>query len=614
MRPEVEGDAVGTYRTTLGDLMDSLPGCMVAANITASEIVVRKHQPVNSALVVTCDVVYCKGSSGGRRGAAERSFRQRVLSATLAPLLQAHTTVAIPRTKGGALVSKGAFIKASPKKKWFTDFAVKSPKKEEWYAKALCIFKVATADGQRKGFVYVRWYERVGICPLTTCVQLTLSHKDTRHTEVAVESILRVAPPEKVFTFTEFLLIPTRVLLAASQDEREQLSREWHMPVCFFYNATGCIRKLPLVVLRRDDKRPIHEGRKRQHAVQVRYAKNGRFSREFRTHVGPPGAPVLYAQLFTEFIDHFNGELYAKNEKAMVLVHKPTHILTGCVKQTSVVEGFLVEELTRVKVVQTFGVLPAAAFSALNGVVDTLKAVFRTRFMREAVASPEWIRAGMFPRPLLHDVLGKLFMVGKLTMPGTIQRSWWRAGCAPRGWLSRMDRLKGKAAAGMFDGLVLNLTSLQLVIEEFKSKCNMRVFMTAWDFVGCDEDLIGKWAPAGGEEAESEDEISAYFCIPEGPLMRDSRSCRHVSGMVHGGFVKHAEALGIQLRDVPKEAGFVNEEVVSRLRRTPTKRTRAGSTSDEGITTDASNWEGHVQKAGVLFPKEDDKESVVRLV
>ncbi|CAI5503890.1 unnamed protein product [Closterium sp. Naga37s-1] len=160
MRLEVEGDAVmSTYRTALGELMDSLPGCMVAANITASEIV-------------------------------------------------AHTAVAIPRTKGGALVSKGAFIKASPKKNWFTDFAVKSnKKKEEWYAKALCIFKAAMDDGERRGFVYVRWYEQVGVCPLTTCVQLTLSRLDTRHAVVALESIERIVHICRSFSNPRVLLL-----------------------------------------------------------------------------------------------------------------------------------------------------------------------------------------------------------------------------------------------------------------------------------------------------------------------------------------------------------------------------------------------------------------------
>ncbi|CAI6000230.1 unnamed protein product [Closterium sp. NIES-65] len=425
MRPAEEGDAVmGTYRTALGDLMDALPGSMVAANLVA------------------------------------------------------HTAVAIPRTKGRALVPKGAFIKASPKEKWFTDFAVKSSKKEECVAAYL-------------------FEEMASLVSLLEALN---------------------APPEKVFTFTEFPLIPTRVPLGTSVDECEQLSREWHMPVCFVYNATGCVRKPPIVVLRREDKRPVHEGRKKNHDVKVRYAKNGRFSSE--------------------------------------------------------VSGF-----------------KAGVFT-----------------------STEWTRAGIFPRPPLHEVLYKLFMACKLTMPGTIQRSWWRAGSVPKGWLSRMDSLKGKAAAGMFDGLVLHLTSLQLVIEEFKGKCSSTAFMTAWDFVGCDEGLIEKWAPARGLEDESEDEIPAYFCIPEGPLMRDSRSCRRVSRMVHDGFVKQAEALGIPPRDVPEEAGVVNEEVVSRLRRTPTKRNRTCRSSDEGITSDASDEAGQSRKAGVLFPVEDDKESVVRLV
>ncbi|CAI5980445.1 unnamed protein product [Closterium sp. NIES-64] len=520
MRPEVEGDAVmSTYRTALGELMDSLLGCMVAANITASEIVVR----------------------------------------------EAHTAVAIPRTKGGALVSKGAFIKASPNENWFTDFAVKSNKmKEEWYAKALCIFKAVTAEGERRGFVYMRWYEQGGGLPThhmraahivpvghQACCGCTGEHRaDSAHLPLFQQpTVLEAlkAPPEKVFAFTEFPLIPTRVPLGVSQDEHGQVSREWHMP------------------------------------------------------------------LFTQYIDDFNAELHAKNEKAVVVVHNPAHVLTGCVKRTRHVAGFVVDELTRVRVVQTFGVVPACAFTAINGVVDALKAVFRTWFMRNAVSSTEWIRYGVFPRPPLHDVLYKLFMAGKLTMPGTIQRSWWRAGCVPKGWLARMDCLKGKAA-GMFKCLVLDLTHLQLVIEEFKSKCSSRAFMTAWDFVGCDEDLLEKWMPVGAGDSGPGEEIPAYFCIPEGPLMRESRICRRVGRMVHGGFVMEAERLGIHPRNVPKEVGVVNEEVVSRLRRTPTKRTRGGSTSSEGVTSDGSEEEAHVQAARVLFPVEDDKDSVVRVV
>ncbi|CAI5935335.1 unnamed protein product [Closterium sp. NIES-65] len=47
MQPAEEGDAVmGTYRTALGDLMDALPGSMVAAKITTSEVVVRTHAQV----------------------------------------------------------------------------------------------------------------------------------------------------------------------------------------------------------------------------------------------------------------------------------------------------------------------------------------------------------------------------------------------------------------------------------------------------------------------------------------------------------------------------------------------------------------------------------------
>ncbi|CAI5475462.1 unnamed protein product [Closterium sp. Yama58-4] len=51
MRPAEEGDAVvGTYRTALGDLMDALPGSMVAAKITTAEVVVRTHLKVTRKL------------------------------------------------------------------------------------------------------------------------------------------------------------------------------------------------------------------------------------------------------------------------------------------------------------------------------------------------------------------------------------------------------------------------------------------------------------------------------------------------------------------------------------------------------------------------------------
>ncbi|CAI5522640.1 unnamed protein product [Closterium sp. Naga37s-1] len=62
--------------------------------------------------------------------------------------IKVHTAVAIPRTRGGELVAKGTFVKASPSEMWFSDVAVRAKKdKEEWYARCLCVFRATDASG-----------------------------------------------------------------------------------------------------------------------------------------------------------------------------------------------------------------------------------------------------------------------------------------------------------------------------------------------------------------------------------------------------------------------------------------------------------------------------------
>ncbi|CAI5995995.1 unnamed protein product, partial [Closterium sp. NIES-65] len=42
--------------------------------------------------------------------------------------VQVHTAVAIPRTRGGELVAKGTFVKASPRERWYSDVALLNDK------------------------------------------------------------------------------------------------------------------------------------------------------------------------------------------------------------------------------------------------------------------------------------------------------------------------------------------------------------------------------------------------------------------------------------------------------------------------------------------------------
>ncbi|CAI5954804.1 unnamed protein product [Closterium sp. NIES-64] len=100
-----------------------------------------------------------------------------------------HTAVAIPRTRGGELVPRGTFVKASPSERWFFDIAVLNPENEEWYARCLCIFRAKGADGAMGRHVYVKYYEAEGTCPMMTCLQLTPGRVRTRYAVVEVECI-----------------------------------------------------------------------------------------------------------------------------------------------------------------------------------------------------------------------------------------------------------------------------------------------------------------------------------------------------------------------------------------------------------------------------------------
>ncbi|CAI5948070.1 unnamed protein product [Closterium sp. NIES-64] len=115
--------------------------------------------------------------------------------------------VAIPRTRGGELVPKGTFVKASPSERWFSDIAVFRSDEEEWYARCLCIFRAEGADGEMGRHVYVQYYEEEGTCPMTTCLQLSPGRVRTRYAVVDVECIQRVVHVCKSYVNKRVMLL-----------------------------------------------------------------------------------------------------------------------------------------------------------------------------------------------------------------------------------------------------------------------------------------------------------------------------------------------------------------------------------------------------------------------
>ncbi|CAI5973969.1 unnamed protein product [Closterium sp. NIES-64] len=114
-----------------------------------------------------------------------------------------HTAVAIPSTKGGYLVPKAMFVKASPKENWFTDIAIPGEREEEeewWYARCLCIFRAVNYSGEEGAYVFVKYYEEEGVCPQTLCPKLVPGRKEATHGIIEIASIERIVHVCKSFT------------------------------------------------------------------------------------------------------------------------------------------------------------------------------------------------------------------------------------------------------------------------------------------------------------------------------------------------------------------------------------------------------------------------------
>ncbi|CAI5487672.1 unnamed protein product [Closterium sp. Naga37s-1] len=365
--------------------------------------------------------------------------------------VQVHTAVTIPRTRGGELVAKGTFVKASPRERWYLDVALLNDKDGDWYAKCLCIFRAVDRDGDWKGYAYVRYYEKAGRCNLTGCTQL---HK-------TVEDVSR-------------------------------------------------------------DRNTI-----------------------------------------------------------ILTIHK-AHRITGEVAPPVTEHGFSVQHLTNTRIVNIRGSVPETGLPHLQGVGDALKAYYRVMLMRRAIGSKrfQFDYSASIADVDYNDMLEWLGESWTRVRAATMQRSWWRAGCVPASWPPLMAYLGDTCATGMFEPIISVCVDLQMLIEKFKVR--HACYMTAAEFINCDAGLCVEEGFRATPADSASDESSGEMSLPDGPLLRDARSRRRVIRNVTRAYVERADELGIPPAAVPAEVGASNQEVISRLCRTPVKRARAGGRAEDG--------------------------------
>ncbi|CAI5992337.1 unnamed protein product [Closterium sp. NIES-64] len=202
--------------------------------------------------------------------------------------VQVHTAVAIPRTRGGELVAKGTFVKASPRERWYSDVALLNDKGGDWYAKCLCIFRAVDRDGDWKGYAYVRYYKKAGSCNLTGCMQLHKTVEDVRFSVVELKSLqsgarvpfalLATAHPDDVFCFHEINFLPSRLPKSYIPDKRNVVERI--VSVGILYNATGGCSAVPVVVLEPSNRPERRRASAALRKVAVRYTNRGRLTPE----------------------------------------------------------------------------------------------------------------------------------------------------------------------------------------------------------------------------------------------------------------------------------------------------------------------------------------------
>ncbi|CAI5518971.1 unnamed protein product [Closterium sp. Naga37s-1] len=341
--------------------------------------------------------------------------------------VQVHTAVAIPRTRGGELVAKGTFVKASPRERWYSDVALLNDKGGDWYAKCLCIFRAVDRDGDWKGYAYV-----------------------------------------------------------------------------------------------------------------------------------------------------------SRDRNTIILTIHKAHRITGEVTPPVTEHGFSVQHLTNTRIVNIRGSVPETGLPHLQGVGDALKAYYRVMLMRRAIGSKrfQFDYSASIADVDYNDMLEWLGESWTRVRAATMQRSWWRAGCVPASWPPLMAYLGDTCATGMFEPIISVCVDLQLLIEKFKVR--PACYMTAAEFINCDAGLCVEQGFRATPADSASDDSSGEMSLPDGPLLRDERSRRRVIRNVTRAYVERADELGIPPAAVPAEVGASNQEVISRLCRTPVKRARAGGRAEDG--------------------------------
>ncbi|CAI5959587.1 unnamed protein product [Closterium sp. NIES-64] len=376
--------------------------------------------------------------------------------------VQVHTAVAIPRTRGGELVAKGTFVKASPRERWYSNVALLNNKKGDWYARCLCIFRALDRDGEWKGYAYVRYYERAGSCKLTGCTQLHKKVEKVRYSVVELGSLQRV----------------------------------------------------------------VH--------VCPSYSNN---------------------KVFTEFVETVNGVHFSRDRNTLILTIHEAHRITDEVARPVSEHGFSVQHLTNTRVVNIRGSVPEGGLPHLQGVEDALKAHYSVMLMKRAIAAKRF--QFDYRRRGLRTHAG---------VAGGIVDPCARCNHAEELVARRMRAAELAAADG-------------LLIEKFKMR--PACYMTAAEFVNCDAGLCLEQGFVATPAASALDDSSGEMSLPDGPLLRDERSRRRVICNVTNAYVERADELGIPPALVPTEVGASNQEVISRLGRTPVKRARAGLRTED---------------------------------
>ncbi|CAI5981118.1 unnamed protein product [Closterium sp. NIES-65] len=271
-----------------------------------------------------------------------------------------------------------------------------------------------------------------------------------------------------------------------------------------------------------------------------------------------------------------------RDRNTIILTIHNAHRITGEVAPAVSEHGFSVQHLTNTRVVNIRGSIPETGLPHLQGVGDALKAYYCVMLMRRAIESKrfQFDYSASIADVDYNDILEWLGEAWTRVRAATMQRSWWRAGCVPESWPPLMAYLGDTCATGMFEPIISVCVDLQLLIEKFKVR--PACYMTASDFINCDAGICVEQGFRATPDASASDDSSGDMSLPDGPLLRDERSRRRVIRNVTNAYVERADELGIPPAAVPAEVGASNQEVISRLCRTPVKRARAGGRAENG--------------------------------